>query len=288
MTKEGKILLPSANETAAITLKPKTAALCYDRVWETSDDVVPPTIRCWGGTQVESSGTGLAADFNIKTDRAPIVAMVGPEDKKLEMLRASTGLGLASAFRKISRSFYGEHDVPLIPIYDFVKRRNEMYQKGNREVVVTTLHDLDIVDEEQLSWEQVMEFRADEDARDKYKRLLHWLDKEMVGRSQNFIEDEISIKLNDYDSALRKHGIRTITGIVEEALDGKLITGVSAATEMLNLAGHPVLAFLVGAGIVIGRVGIKLVQYKLDYDDIERGPNSEISWVYEVKKQLGK
>ena len=288
MATQEKILLPSVNETAAITLKPKTAALCFDRVWGTSDDIVPPSIRCWGGTQAELSGTGLAADFNIKTKRAPIVAMVGPEDKKLEMLLAGTDLGLASAFRRISKSFFGSHGIPLIPIFDFAKHRDQMYRQGNREVIITTLSDLDIVDEEQLSWEQVMEFRADEEMRGKYRRLLHWLDKEMAGRSPSFIEDEIAQKLNDYQKSLRKHGIRTIAGIVEEALDGKLIAGATATTGMLNLAGHPNLGFLVGAGVVIGKVMIKLIQVKLDYDDIERGPNSEVSWVYEAKKQLSK
>jgi hypothetical protein len=281
-----KILLPTEKETAAITLKPKTAALCYDRVWGTSDDIVPPSIRCWGGSKTEVSGTGLAADFNIKTDRTPIVAMIGPKDKKLEMLRASTDLGLASAFRKISISYSHKCGIHLIPIYDFIKQRNKMYQEGDKEVVVATLFGLDIVDEDQLSWEQVLEFRADEEMRGKYKRLLHWLDKEMVGKSQNFIQDEVAIKLDDYESALRKHGIRTIVGTVEESLDGQLITGVTAATGGLNLAEHPTLGFLVGAGIVIGKVVIKLIQNKLDYDDIERGPNSEIAWVYEAKKQL--
>ncbi len=288
MGKQGKILLPSKHETAAITLKPKTAALCFDRVWGTSDDAVPPLIRCWGGTQAELSGTGLAADFNIKTKRAPIVAMIGPEDKKLEMLLAGTDLGLASAFRRISKSFFGSQGIPLIPIFDFVKHRDQMYRQGNREVIITSLADLDIVDEEQLSWEQVMEFRADEEIREKYKRLLHWLDKEMTGRPQSFIEDEIAQKLNDYHKALSKHGIRTIAGIVEEALDGKLIAGATATAEVLNLAGHPTLGFLVGTGIVIGKVTIKLIQVKLDYDDIECGPNSEVSWVYEAKKQLSK
>ena len=89
-------------------------------------------------------------------------------------------------------------------------------------------------------------------------------------------------------SALRKHGIRTIIGTVEEALDGKLTTGVTAATGGLNLAGHPTLGFLVGAGMVIGKAVIKLIQNKLDYDDLERGPNSEVSWVYEARQKLSK
>ena len=69
-------------------------------------------------------------------------------------------------------------------------------------------------------------------------------------------------------------------------MDGRLITGVAAATGGISLAEHPVLGFLVGAGILIGRVLIKLIQVKLDYDDIERGPNSEVSWVYEALRGI--
>ena len=214
--------------------------------------------------------------------------MIGPEDKKLEMLRAGTDLGLASAFRKISISLSSKHGIHLIPIYDFIKQRNKMYKEGDREVVIVSLTDLDIVDEKQLTWDQVIEFRSDKENQKKYKRLFHWLNKEMTGRTPRFIEEEIAIKLNDYESALRKHGIRTIAGIVEETIDGKLITGVTAATGTINLAGHPALGFLVGAGIVIGKVVIKLIQNKLDYDDLEYGPNSEVSWVYEAKKKLNK
>ena len=149
----GKILLPAQDETAAITLKPKTAALCFDRVWATSDDTVPESIRCWGATAPELNGVGLAADFNIKTNRAPIVAMIGPEDNQLEMLRASTDLGLASTVRKISSGFACAYTIPLIPVFDFIKHRDKAYQEGSREVIMTTLADLDIVDEKQLTWE---------------------------------------------------------------------------------------------------------------------------------------
>ena len=265
MTKEAKILLPLANETAAITLKPKTAALCYDRIWGTSDDAVPPSIRCWGGSKAELSGTGLAADFNIKTKRTPIVAMVGPEEKKLEMFRAGTDLGLASAFRTISISFSREHGIPLIPIYDFIKQRNKMYQNGNREVVITTLTDLGIVDEKQLAWDQVIEFRSDKENQKKYKRFLHWLDSGMIGKSQAYIESEIRDRLEDYSVSLKKHGIRTVLGILSVTI---LVAGFVKEPNIISFAPL-VLTF---------------AKEKLDFTDREKGLRGEISWVYEVKK----
>jgi hypothetical protein len=50
------------------------------------------------------------------------------------------------------------------------------------------------------------------------------------------------------------------------------------------LAGHPTFGILAGAGLILGKVGVKLAQVLLDFNDVERGPNSEISWVYEVKR----
>jgi hypothetical protein len=288
MKPQGKILLPSEGETAAITLKPKTAALCFDRVWATSDDVAPQPIRCWGGTQEELSGVGLATDFNIKSKRSPIVAMIGPEDKKLEMLRAQSDSGLASVFRRISMSFAAEHKTPLIPVFDFIKQRDKMYKEGDRDIIIAVLNDLEIADEKQLTWEQVVEFRKDEDNRRKYKRFLRWLDKEMVGKSQKFIEDEIAIKIDDYERALKKYGIKTILGTIEEGLDGKYLLGASNVSSSMIFAGHPVLGILLGGGLVVGKISIKLIQIKLGFDDIERGANSEISWVYEVKESSGK
>jgi hypothetical protein len=82
--------------------------------------------------------------------------------------------------------------VRLRLFYDFIEQRDKMYREGDREVIVTTLGDLSIVDEGQLSWEQVMEFRADGEMRGKYKRLLHWLDKEMTGKSPSFIRGKRS------------------------------------------------------------------------------------------------
>ena len=282
-----QVLLPARGEIAAISPKPKTAALCYDRIWSTSDIVVPKAIRCWGGSPAELDGRGLAADWNIKTSKAPIAAMCGPEEKCLQLLRASSDYGLGLVLREVARSFSTEHGIPMVPIYDLSVDRKTGYCEGERQVVVAMLSNLQIVNEQHLTWEQVIDFRKDKESRQKYKRFLHWLDKDMVGRSEAFMQDEISQKLEDYELSLKKHGIKTVLGMIEELLDGKYIAGASAVAGSLTLTGHPTLGILSGAGLIIGNVSVKLGQTLLDVHDAECGPNSEISWVYEIK-QLGK
>lgn len=281
-----QVLLPAEGESAAISLKPKTAALCYDRIWSASDTVVPKAIRCWGGSPAELDGRGLAADWNMKTNRAPIAAMCGPEEKRLQLLRASTDYGLGLVLREIARSFSTEYGTPIVPIYDLSADRKSGYREGERQVVVATLLNLRVVDEQHLTWEQVIDFRKDEENRQKYKRFLHWLDKDMVGKSRAFIKDDIALKLDDYQRSLKKHGIRTILGTIEEVLDAKYLASTSAIAGSLTLIGHPTLGMLTGAGLIVGKIVVKIGQTLLDFDDAECGPNSEISWLYELK-QLG-
>lgn len=189
--------------------------------------------------------------------------------------------------RIIAKSFSEEYKISAVPIYESEEKRRDEYGEGDKKAIVAALSNIGIVDENKVTWEHVKEFRADKEAKRKYRRFLHWLDKEMVGKSQAFVEDEISQRLEDYESALSKHGIKTVVGTIQEALDGKYLLGVSGVSGPLILGGHPIWGLL-GAGLLIGgKIGVKLVQTEMDFDDVARGPNSEISWVYEIKK-LGK
>lgn len=126
-----RIVLPLEGESVAISVKVKTTALCYDRVWATSDDFVPREVRVWGGSAAEIGDRGLAADWNIKTNRAPIVAMVGPSKKRLEMMKAATDYGLGVILRTIAHSFSDKYNVPMTPVYDFASDLSRV-RKGVR------------------------------------------------------------------------------------------------------------------------------------------------------------
>jgi len=289
-----EILLLSKSESAAITLKCKTAALCYDRIWwpseksAPSDYIVPKSIRCFGGTPGELVLITPLDNEKIATRQLEqlfqqldgLEGLVTNLDKWLNEVAPSASvlegeMVFDSILRKIAKSFFNKHAIAMIPVYGSKNNRNYEYREGNRQAVAATLSNLEIVDEEQLTWETVLEFRADEENQRKYKRFLHWLDKEMVGKSKSFVEDEICIRLEDYEKALKKHGIKTVVGEVSEVLAGG---GLIAALS------EPKYGLLTAGALTIGKLAIKIAKVLLDYDDVEKGPNSEISWVYEVRK----
>lgn len=285
------------------------------------DDEFPECIRFFGGTAAEETITFDISDKSIKTFpslkklfespegmdvirnstldiMADIMRFHHSKDKIIETVERTNKIPISERqdffentnvimdliYRDIAKAFSTKYKIPVATVFGSRKNQRIIYSGGDKKVVVSCLQNIGIVDEKRLSWEQVLDFRSDADSRKKYKRFLHWLDKEMIGKSQSFIEDDIAIKLEDYESALKKHGLKTVIGTIDEALDGKYLAGILGITAPLILTGHPTLGFLAGTGLLVGKVAVKLSQVLLDYDDIERGPNSEISWVYEVKQ----
>jgi len=308
LLRENEIVLPRKGETVAISFQDKTAALCYDRIWSTGhkdsfNEIVPKEIRCFGGTEPElevcaalTYGKEVLEEIFSKED-SEMGDKVEKLTKKVSRAEAIHALEFFKKYllpdiytapdiisRNISRAFSDKYKIPMIPVFSSEMERDRQYYEGKKEVVIASLANLDIVDEREVSWEQVLEFRADKENRDKYRKFIHWLDKEMVGKSQAFVEDEIAMRLEDYEKALKKHGIKTIVGTIQEALDGKYLLGASGITAGVALTGHPTLGLLTTGILVGGRVAVKIIQEELDFDDVEKGQNSEISWVYEAKK----
>ncbi|MDH4203037.1 MAG: hypothetical protein OEV87_09090 [Phycisphaerae bacterium] len=200
-----------------------------------------------------------------------------------EVYQKNTELISSCIFRDVALAFTKKYGKQVVTLFSTTELQDLMYYEGNESTIVTTLDNLKIVNEDALEWEQVRELRSDGETRDKYRRFFHWLDKEMIGKSQAFIEDDISIKLSDYEEALKKHGIKTIIGTVKEILDGKFLIGTGAVAGATALASEPIFGILAEAGLIIANLAINIAEKKLDYEDIEKGPNSEISWVYQVK-----
>jgi len=216
-----------------------------------------------------------------QTDEDSLVKLIN-EKKFEDALKYDQGESFVQ--REITKLISETHGIHTVNIYDSENARKNEFTEGDRRVVVATLEGLGIIDSFSLTWEQILDFRKDTNAKRKYIRFLHWLDRDMISKSPAFIQDEISIRLEDYEKSLKKHGIKTIIGTVSEVLDGKYILGSSGITAGLSLSGHPVLGFLLGAGLLIGKVAVKISETKLSFDDNELGSNSEISWVYEVKQ----
>lgn len=273
-------------QAVAYTSRPLTAALCYDRVIAPHSLLSPTNRRAWlehfqYGMWLESSraahgryereimlsGWRLAKGADRLLEFATVVDSNAPYKEQALRLQELTG-------------------ARVIPVLEARTEYDQTFKKGSREVLVASLSELDVVDEDQLSLNQVLEFRCDQESAIKYRRLLSWLDAKVVGMTETEVIETLHQRLDDYNWALKKHGIKTALGIVSETLDGRYLLGASAVVAASLTAGFPVLGMFAGEGIVVGKLAVRVASDWLDLKDRERGEYSEVAWLYQIEKRF--
>jgi hypothetical protein len=134
----------------------------------------------------------------------------------------------------------------------------------------------------------VIEFRRDSEAKKKLRRFRHWLDRDLVGKSVQYVADEIAGRLEDYEWALEKHGIQTVTGTLSDLLDPKVLGGGLVALVGGAAAVGEFWGAVAATGVLAGKATLSCASRLIDLHDAGRGPNAEVAFVHELKKKLGK
>jgi hypothetical protein len=69
-----------------------------------------------------------------------------------------------SVSREFSEQISSRFSCAAVTVYAGKNAANTQYRPGDYDVVMATIADLQIVDEESLGWDQILEFRQDPDA----------------------------------------------------------------------------------------------------------------------------
>jgi len=306
----------AANETAAIALDcPRTAALCFDRIWSV-DDECPDEIRFIGRSDAELIANflnGMRTSFNHEKSSDPDMEILvdaflekGSPDNFYDDLTEGAKEILAFIYlalsltkdereiktgslshftRTISEEVSQALGRAVTPVFRSERVRDAEYTFGDREVIVAALREFEVVDEESLAWQQVLEFRRDSEARADYRRLVHWLDAAMVGRPKNFVIDEIGMRVERYRQAVRKHGLKSRLGVLASLVDAKALVGAAAAASGALIAGESLWGLLAASSFLFGKALLTVGQAKIDLDEIHEA-HSEIAFVAEVNERL--
>lgn len=291
-------LLPNRDERAVFAFAlPKTAALCFDRVW-TFDDTAPKDIAFHGSTALEVEAmvllvlihtfSSIAADnltFADREDRANsslgahlVNLLYGTAPNEL-----TEDIFEADFSNRICEMFHARYGVAVTPLYASEATYQQAFPSGSTAAVVASLNDMKIVDESKLSWEQVAEFRRDAVSRRNFRRLVHWLDGAMASKSRTYIADEIAIRLERYDAALRKHGIQTILGTLAATLDAKYLAASAAVVGAFAFSKPDISPFLTGGAVMIGSAAVHLAQTLLNTKSVRAEAAGEIAFVVQAR-----
>jgi hypothetical protein len=96
--------------------------------------------------------------------------------------------------------------------------------------------------------------------------------------------DFVSKKLDDYEWAIRKHGLQTITGMVADILDSSTLAAMAAGGGLLAFISGPVGAVLGTGTIAIGRAALALAERRIILGDLRRGENAPVAAIHEMRR----
>jgi hypothetical protein len=282
--------VPSANQSSVVSVDaPKTAALCFDRVWTGLRPDVPDEIAFQSGTNFEIEALTI---LSVPRLIDQIERQLGRPELELRertiqayQRRFTASLDFELMFeRLISEMLYRERGIRTATVFASTAKRDKEYKPGSTDVVVAVLQNLAIIDEEKLKWDQVKQFRGDKTAVNALRRLTHWLDAEMYCKSVAFVEDEIASRLFAYDRALRTHGVETALGTLQNVIDGKFLAGAAAAAATATFAGSTVWGAIAGGALVVGKVAVEAIRARLDLDALRYDKFKDINFVIQARE----
>jgi hypothetical protein len=260
---------------------PKTAALFLDKVWSL-DDEMPPEFQLRLGTPTEAIYQQIIKTMVRETADAcnanSLIPIALEKARELDMQMApQIESMICGEFKKITG-----HTLPA-----FLGTRaafGKVYEPGDCEVLSAAIVSIPIVDESKLEWEQIQEIRADEASMIKLRRFFGWVDDDMAGKTAVGIKDAISTRLEDYDRAVKKHGVQTLTGsVITTIKDPRLFltaTGVGAASSGGSLEmGTTVALGILGANVVIEAI-------KIGHRYLEDRTTNDIAYVHEIHERF--
>jgi len=270
-------IMPLPGEITGVSrLRPKTAALLFDRIWMPGP-WVPQSFKdvaVYGATDLEIIGCVLSK-FLLQNSLPPaIFANWG----------ASLNIGARGRedSEKVLVAALGLKSIAAVPVYASKDNFERDYRPGDYSVMLGVIDHLKIVDEKRLSWEQVDEFRHDVKAHKHYRSLVHWLDSEMVGKSESYIADELSARIDRYQTALAKHGVLTVVGALESMLDPKFVAGAGALFGVVSLAATPLAGAAAVTALTVGSASCKIARSLLDRADVKNSA-TEVAFIYDLR-----
>lgn len=152
--------------------------------------------------------------------------------------------------------------------------------KKNGIATLAAVENLPVVDESGTSWEQVLEFRKDQKALGHHRDLRVWLYHVPDAESEGHVQDVIGQKIDDYTSAIRKQGLRTVLGGIAS------LTAVAAGSTLASLLGKDLGELLQAGLLAASGVSAGVAKRLVDLSEIERGDNREVAVIYDAKRSF--
>jgi hypothetical protein len=192
----------------------------------------------------------------------------------------------AEVFARAFSKFVADFGLKALPIDCFGNLFSE--EDGGQFELVISLRSLRLADVSRCSWEQILEFRRDDEARDKLRRLRLFAYENYAGKSKDYIEDDILKRIADYDQAIKQWGFETTQSALNMLLNSKIMGGALTGSLVSTLFGAPTLAVatgVAGGALEIGRIALEVSKQRFALRKLIT--ENPVSYISHVRSKLG-
>jgi len=254
-----------------ISTSRKLAALLFDKQYLPAESFMAPKEVSFCNSDIQLKADNILLNYFLYS-HSGTVPEVGVEHNNFASLIYLNSL--IAAFQA--------HKVDLTPLFSKSADFDNSYVKGDAAVYHAIVENVPLVDDEDLSWEQVLEFRSDEEAKRKYRDFRVWLSFLPESLSISQATDIVGQKLDDYNEAIKKHGLRTRIGAYKSIIDWREQFPVIAAAIAGGLSGGTVWAAIAAGSVVLGKALVYVEEQKLALQDVQKN-HREVALIQEIK-----
>jgi len=278
----GLPIAPEQSTAVCIVALRTRVALLFDRIivpmWEPGpiEPGVPKEIG-YRDIAIES----VASDFAFQA----IARAQGSSGSHGVQLPMSAEESMTTMFADL----YRDRGINVVPVFSttsaYVAYRD---RRGKNLAYQAALENIPVVEPDTLSWDQVRQFREDVEATRKYRDLKLWLDAGLQATTLQQAIDIIGQKIDDYDWALKKHGVRTVIGALKQLLSWNKAALYGGVTAAAALAGGPLAGAIAGGLLMTADISVNIAEARTNAADIARGENREVAMLLDIQKKLGR
>ncbi|MBW2166788.1 MAG: hypothetical protein JRG74_12060 [Deltaproteobacteria bacterium] len=302
-------VIPGQGDTCAVTTPDlfKTAALLFDRVFvpiADSPGFEPPPTECYFADSTIRITNPLQAkeirlDLTLEgiddplwlthilvhyTEHLKIKNLdsgeIHPDSDKL--LKKIAG----AAMRGVSSAFLRKYGIRVTPLYSSMEMYDERTTKGDIVAYQGFLKHIPMVADREVSWEQILDFRSDGRAISHYRAIRSWVRDVISSKSSEEARDLVAAKIDKYEWAIRKHGLKTITGGLASVLDSKFLLALTGAGGIAGYLAGPLWAAAVAGSIAIAKSAVWFAETRINAEDVRRGEHSEVALIHEIREKF--
>lgn len=218
-------------------------------------------------------------DRHISLARAYIENLQLPEEPSLFQMFQSRNF--RECFAAIAETISMESTSILLP--EEVSASDSLCE----DEISIALMNIPLVDTSKVSWEQILEYRKNEEAKSKLRNLRLFLHTNYEQKSSAYIEDDLGKRLDDYLNTCKDYGFETTVSMLGAVMKSKnlmLAGSTSLVAAILGASTTATIAALVGASIEIANISLEIAKRSYGYKKFNR--DHDLAYIIETQKRL--